>query len=98
MARRRASVRGEGVSVSASVMKMTIRYGLCLDKTSGLEPGSQNERTVRSLLEAGLGRGRRGPRRRGLRHRAPDLSLIHISEPTRQAEISYAVFCLKKKK
>ena len=29
---------------------------------------------------------------------AIDLSLIHISEPTRQAEISYAVFCLKKKK
>src|SRR5665213_643780 len=29
---------------------------------------------------------------------ADDLSLIHISEPTRQAEISYAVFCLKKKK
>ena len=28
----------------------------------------------------------------------PLLSLIHISEPTRQAEISYAVFCLKKKK
>src|SRR5678810_1369730 len=26
------------------------------------------------------------------------LSLIHISEPTRQAKISYAVFCLKKKK
>ena len=29
---------------------------------------------------------------------AGHLSLIHISEPTRQAEISYAVFCLKKKK
>ena len=29
---------------------------------------------------------------------AKRLSLIHISEPTRQAEISYAVFCLKKKK
>src|SRR5665213_3366012 len=28
---------------------------------------------------------------------AAGLSLIHISEPTRQAEISYAVFCLKKK-
>src|SRR5665213_4490922 len=28
---------------------------------------------------------------------ATHLSLIHISEPTRQAEISYAVFCLKKK-
>src|SRR5674476_498502 len=27
-----------------------------------------------------------------------NISLIHISEPTRQAEISYAVFCLKKKK
>ncbi len=26
------------------------------------------------------------------------LSLIHISEPTRQRLISYAVFCLKKKK
>src|SRR5678810_1064647 len=28
----------------------------------------------------------------------PGLSLIHISEPTRQAETAYAVFCLKKKK
>ena len=27
-----------------------------------------------------------------------DLSLIHISEPTRHLRISYAVFCLKKKK
>ena len=26
----------------------------------------------------------------------PLLSLIHISEPTRHASISYAVFCLKK--
>src|SRR5678815_3022310 len=29
---------------------------------------------------------------------APGLSLIHISEPTRLLSISYAVFCLKKKK
>ena len=28
----------------------------------------------------------------------PYLSLIHISEPTRRTPISYAVFCLKKKK
>src|SRR5450756_3232660 len=28
----------------------------------------------------------------------PRLSLIHISEPTRLGMISYAVFCLKKKK
>ncbi|GAB5783243.1 hypothetical protein JMUB7526_28650 [Staphylococcus aureus] len=27
---------------------------------------------------------------------AQGLSLIHISEPTRHAQISYAVFCLKK--
>ena len=33
-----------------------------------------------------------------LKHSVRVLSLIHISEPTRQAEISYAVFCLKKKK
>src|SRR5450756_2723121 len=35
-----------------------------------------------------------GPRR-AAEHR---LSLIHISEPTRLGMISYAVFCLKKKK
>src|SRR5678815_4207938 len=29
---------------------------------------------------------------------AMNLSLIHISEPTRLLSISYAVFCLKKKK
>src|SRR5678816_2663454 len=29
---------------------------------------------------------------------ARELSLIHISEPTRLLSISYAVFCLKKKK
>ena len=29
---------------------------------------------------------------------ANTLSLIHISEPTRLGMISYAVFCLKKKK
>eukprot|EP00831_Metopus_contortus_P068550 TRINITY_DN6131_c0_g1_i7.p1 TRINITY_DN6131_c0_g1~~TRINITY_DN6131_c0_g1_i7.p1 ORF type:complete len:161 (-),score=46.51 TRINITY_DN6131_c0_g1_i7:63-545(-) len=33
-----------------------------------------------------------------LRSQASFLSLIHISEPTRPLYISYAVFCLKKKK
>src|SRR5674476_1343486 len=49
-------------------------------------------------------RHRNHPRDRHLGIRPPrlaraalHLSLIHISEPTRQAEISYAVFCLKKK-
>eukprot|EP00658_Telonema_sp_P-2_P001612 TRINITY_DN10600_c0_g1_i1.p1 TRINITY_DN10600_c0_g1~~TRINITY_DN10600_c0_g1_i1.p1 ORF type:complete len:109 (-),score=18.86 TRINITY_DN10600_c0_g1_i1:46-372(-) len=32
------------------------------------------------------------------RHITQSLSLIHISEPTRLLSISYAVFCLKKKK
>src|SRR5450756_2600289 len=31
-------------------------------------------------------------------HEPQDLSLIHISEPTRLGMISYAVFCLKNKK
>src|SRR5450759_5794340 len=35
---------------------------------------------------------------RGSAPAPPDLSLIHISEPTRLGMISYAVFCLKKKK
>ena len=34
----------------------------------------------------------------GLSDEVMDLSLIHISEPTRLLSISYAVFCLKKKK
>src|SRR5450756_2800340 len=36
--------------------------------------------------------------RRSMNAILPDLSLIHISEPTRLGMISYAVFCLKKKK
>ncbi len=32
------------------------------------------------------------------KQRVPTLSLIHTSEPTRQAEISYAAFCSKKTK
>src|SRR5665648_946577 len=39
-----------------------------------------------------------GPERPRVLHDAQDLSLIHISEPTRLGMISYAVFCLKKKK
>src|SRR5678815_5731060 len=37
-------------------------------------------------------------RRLTLSGATPTLSLIHISEPTRLLSISYAVFCLKKKK
>ena len=34
----------------------------------------------------------------GISEKKFELSLIHISEPTRRTPISYAVFCLKKKK
>src|SRR5665213_2549377 len=52
-------------------------------------------------VEMNIGTQRQGKRdvsvgqnRRKPLHRTSDvLSLIHISEPTRQAEISYAVFC-----
>src|SRR5678809_1232445 len=53
--------------------------------------------------KAGMGKGMDGHAGKDLIVKVPCgtlvwLSLIHISEPTRQAEISYAVFCLKKKK
>src|SRR5674536_398074 len=48
----------------------------------------------RSAAGSAPPRTHRGPRGRPA-HR---LSLIHISEPTRLLSISYAVFCLKKKK
>src|SRR5665647_546939 len=50
---------------------------------------------VFSLLENKIVSGKKKTGRPGM-----DLwlSLIHISEPTRRTPISYAVFCLKKKK
>src|SRR5680860_116389 len=41
---------------------------------------------------------RKGPLRLFSYSTVDVLSLIHISEPTRRTPISYAVFCLKKKK
>src|SRR5678809_1609159 len=52
---------------------------------------------VDGLIEGDVGVGVRERQLRAWRE-VVHLSLIHISEPTRQAEISYAVFCLKKKK
>src|SRR5450756_1140564 len=46
----------------------------------------------------GDSRLQQSPAPRALLRRALHLSLIHISEPTRLGMISYAVFCLKKKK
>ena len=68
--------------------------------------GSLNHRHVRAGEGRGDGMAETSPARAHLdvqRARPwvdepPELSLIHISEPTRQEAISYAVFCLKKKK
>ena len=55
-------------------------------RTSGADASSRD--APRSAAEAEERRKREALR----------LSLIHISEPTRRRGISYAVFCLKKKK
>src|SRR5665213_1966358 len=67
-----------------------LAYGAELIFTDAAESTDGAQRHVKAVVEA-------DPKR----YFYPDqynLSLIHISEPTRQAEISYAVFCLKKKK
>src|SRR5674536_90616 len=59
------------------------------------EDADRRPRRDRSRRQGWL--ARYGP----LRHHQPQgewLSLIHISEPTRLLSISYAVFCLNKKK
>src|SRR5450756_2928821 len=63
---------------------------------------TQSRSSAASDVYKRQGRGR--SERRGLMdlhcgyREAERLSLIHISEPTRLGMISYAVFCLKKKK
>src|SRR5665213_3944137 len=54
----------------------------------------QQRARVTARQNGGVGLAARDRMRNRLQR--PLLSLIHISEPTRQAEISYAVFCLKK--
>eukprot|EP00658_Telonema_sp_P-2_P074409 TRINITY_DN6361_c0_g1_i2.p1 TRINITY_DN6361_c0_g1~~TRINITY_DN6361_c0_g1_i2.p1 ORF type:complete len:101 (-),score=12.53 TRINITY_DN6361_c0_g1_i2:23-325(-) len=58
-------------------------------------PGSRLSRALSNILEGLAGSSHTNTNATGLIH---GLSLIHISEPTRLLSISYAVFCLKKKK
>src|SRR5680860_1892656 len=58
-------------------------------RSSGGGVCSKSRRKYRGSLGAGIRRDHKG---------VCGLSLIHISEPTRRTPISYAVFCLKKKK
>src|SRR5680860_1797468 len=57
--------------------------------------GARAEQPPQPALGAGAGLVEERDRRRG--DLGVNLSLIHISEPTRRTPISYAVFCLKKK-
>src|SRR5674536_371467 len=80
-------------SAASDVYKRQVRR-LCVLVLQGLRT---RRRPVarRRPQEMGAGVSAADHRRTG----APtDLSLIHISEPTRLLRISYAVFCLKKKK
>src|SRR5665213_301419 len=52
-----------------------------------------NEKKLLFLCEIGLDPGIDHMSAMKMINNIKDLSLIHISEPTRQAEISYAVFC-----
>src|SRR5680860_578770 len=60
-----------------------------------IRTGGPTRKPVRHYQKRKQSSGQRGDPRRG---RICALSLIHISEPTRRTPISYAVFCLKKKK
>ena len=58
-----------------------------MEKASGIEISGKG---IRKMLDEQLESIKK--------QRGYSLSLIHISEPTRLLSISYAVFCLKKKK
>eukprot|EP00658_Telonema_sp_P-2_P016925 TRINITY_DN16554_c0_g1_i4.p2 TRINITY_DN16554_c0_g1~~TRINITY_DN16554_c0_g1_i4.p2 ORF type:complete len:117 (+),score=33.77 TRINITY_DN16554_c0_g1_i4:45-353(+) len=60
-------------------------YGIPGAEVDGMDVVAVQEAAEKAVKHCRSGKG-------------PYLSLIHISEPTRLLSISYAVFCLKKKK
>ena len=76
-------------------------YAYIVRSCRKLPYGDVEQVIEKMTVEYGKRRGRRMAKRAtkdNMPLTALNLSLIHISEPTRHAEISYAVFCLKKKK
>ena len=71
----------------------TIGCGEC----DGGDKGPANPNKI-DRCGAGMKATINDPAHRTINRAAKALSLIHISEPTRPERISYAVFCLKKKK
>eukprot|EP00658_Telonema_sp_P-2_P078135 TRINITY_DN7240_c0_g1_i1.p1 TRINITY_DN7240_c0_g1~~TRINITY_DN7240_c0_g1_i1.p1 ORF type:complete len:129 (-),score=20.31 TRINITY_DN7240_c0_g1_i1:69-455(-) len=99
--------------LSSQAQHESVRLGLCNDcffAVSEIDPATGECRcgNCRVYQHTGSKRKRKreqsGPPCQGAvpwRETVPSalgLSLIHISEPTRLLSISYAVFCLKKKK
>src|SRR5674536_307797 len=74
--------------IRAKILELR-KYGKYTDRELWRMYG-MSERTIYDLVE----RAKDGSTAENLKN----LSLIHISEPTRLLSISYAVFCLKKKK
>src|SRR5665647_1757361 len=94
----------ESTSPNLKKMKYGYRRPYKNHPNEGLNPGQYTDDTQVMILVATLiADGKYNDERystalRELYTQGKLLSLIHISEPTRRTPISYAVFCLKKKK
>src|SRR5678816_1286637 len=96
---RRTFLKGTGVTLALPILDAMLPASTALAQTVAGQPKS---RFVGVFFPHGMGPGHWEPQVEGaLPDKMPyilELSLIHISEPTRLLSISYAVFCLKKKK
>ena len=72
-----------------------IKMGLTIEEAAECTGIGRN--TMRKLVDWGKLPVLKVGRKAIIRRDTLELSLIHISEPTRLGMISYAVFCLKKK-
>src|SRR5678816_1023518 len=81
------------------LMSSTLDVAFTSPLATVIGEGSHSEQSRSSLAIDEAELGQEGDEAcRGSPGQAWHLSLIHISEPTRLLSISYAVFCLKKKK
>src|SRR5665213_3009986 len=83
----------QSVSKIEKLMKQFLPNALVLQDVSGAN--SRRAPRIKALHQQVIGLAAK-QKCRVVLFTGEKLSLIHISEPTRQAEISYAVFCLKK--
>eukprot|EP00658_Telonema_sp_P-2_P005798 TRINITY_DN12190_c0_g2_i1.p1 TRINITY_DN12190_c0_g2~~TRINITY_DN12190_c0_g2_i1.p1 ORF type:complete len:192 (+),score=68.42 TRINITY_DN12190_c0_g2_i1:179-754(+) len=84
---------------AAEMKRIQMEEQVMMEEAMGMRPRRERhqiEMEAHELREV-LKRGQVAEEQREFYNNA-DLSLIHISEPTRLLSISYAVFCLKKKK